>query len=323
VADTQRRFGLDGYLYIGVQGQPDPDVQYKNDVVHSDDKKVVVRTTMKTPEGDLWSERTYLKNETPTVTRGYIKDENDFALWLKYAFRPTRYTCDELDEIRAYMGEDGVVAGTAGSVPGYHNLMTSVDGKLENVAYLHQDYPELFEEYVEKAHKAYLSRVEQVAEMGFDYIEMSNSGMIVLGSPTLFRQYSLPTIAAASKIIRQAGKLSEVHCCGAARCVVQACHDETDVDSINPVQEYPMGDCSLAEIKKLYGDTLCLKGNVGVVYPLLKGTPEDVDKDVLRCMDAAKENGRFILFSEEGIGALTPAENVEAFVNAGLRYGKY
>lgn len=323
VADTQQRFGLDGYLYIGVDSVPDKDVQYKDDVVFANEEKIIVRTTMQTPEGNLWSESTYMKNESPTVTRGYIKDENDFALWLKYSFRPTRYTCDILPEVKAYMGENGVVAGCAGRAPGFHDLMMFVDGKLENTVYMYQDYPELFEEYVEKSHKAYLERVDQMVAMGFDYIEMSNSGMVTLASPSLFREYSLPTIKAASKMIREAGMLSELHCCGFAKDVVQECHDHTDVDSINPLQEAPMGDCDLADIKKKYGDTLCLKGNVGVTNPLLYGTPEDVEKDVIRCMNAAKENGRFILFSEEGIGACTPVENVKAYVDAALRYGKY
>ena len=264
-----------------------------------------------------------MKNETPTVTRGLIKSAEDFALWIKYALRPKRYSCGELPAIKAYMGEHGVVAGTAGSVPGYHDLMINVDGKLQNTVYLHLDYPDLFEEYVEKAHNLYLSRVEQMVEMGFDYIEMSNSGMIALGSPDLFRKYSLPTIKAASRIVRQSGGLSELHCCGPSLCVVKACHDETDIDSINPIQEAPMGDCSLPELKRLYGDTLCLKGNVGVIYPLLEGTPADVEKHVLRCMDAAKENGRFILFGDEGVSALTPIENVKAYVEAALKYGKY
>ena len=252
-----------------------------------------------------------------------VKHEDDFQLWLKYQFRPTRYHCGALPEIRAFMGDDGVVAGSAGSAPGFHNLMMAIDGKLENTVYLYQDYPELFEEYVEKAHKAFVNKIEQMVEMGFDYIELSNSGMVTLANPQLFRQYSLPTIQQASKIIRQAGLLSEVHCCGFAKEVVKACHDETDVDSINPLQEPPMGDCVLAEIKKLYGDTLCLKGNVGVTEPLLFGTPADVEADVIRCMNAAKEHGRFILFSEEGIGALTPVENVEAYVTAAHRYGQY
>ena len=50
--------------------------------------------------------------------------------------------------VKEYMGERGVVAGTAGSVPGFHDIMLKIDGKLENTVYLYQDYPELFEEYV-------------------------------------------------------------------------------------------------------------------------------------------------------------------------------
>ena len=76
--------------------------------------------------------------------------------------------------IKAYMGDNGVVAGSTGSVPGFHDIMLKIDGKLENTVYLYQDYPELFEEYVEKAHHAYLARIEQMLDMGFDYIEMSN-----------------------------------------------------------------------------------------------------------------------------------------------------
>ena len=221
VADTQRRFGLDGYLYLGAGATtPNPDVQYDGYVVQSNDEKVVTRTIMKTPDGDLWSETAYMIDESPMVLRGFIKDEKDFRIWLKYAFYPTDYQCPELPMIKEYLGEGGVVGGTAGSVPGFHDIMLKIDGKLENTVYLYEDYPELFEEYVEKAHRAYLSRLEQMLSMDFDYIELSNSGMVTLANPALFRRYSLPTIQAASKMIREAGKLSELHCCGYAKDVV-------------------------------------------------------------------------------------------------------
>ncbi len=44
---------------------------------------------------------------------------------------------------------------------------------------------------------------------------------------------------------------------------------------------------------------------------------------MLRCLNAAKAGGRFILFSEEGIGALTPAKNVSRYVAAAKAYGAY
>ncbi len=104
---------------------------------------------------------------------------------------------------------------------------------------------------------------------------------------------------------------------------MEACAEETDIDCVNPLQPPPMGDCDLAELKRCFGRRLCLKGNVGVTDPLLFGTPDDVEKDVVRCMEAAKEGGRYILFSEEGIGALTPVENVRRYVEVGKALGKY
>ena len=84
-----------------------------------------------------------------------------------------------------------------------------------------------------------------------------------------------------------------------------------------------MGDCDLAEVKRSFGKRLCIKGNVGVTDPMLNGTPDDVEKDVLRCLDAAKEGGHYILFTEEGLGRDTPDANLRRYVEAGRAHGKY
>lgn len=154
-------------------------------------------------------------------------------------------------------------------------------------------------------------------------MQIGQSGMLTFSTPELFFKLCLPTLQKVTAVCKQAGIPTELHCCGKERLVVEACYRNTCLNSINPLQPKPMGDCDLAEVKKLFGDKLCLKGNVGVTYPLLFGTQDDVERDVARCMNAAKEGGRYILFSEEGIGANTPVENVRKYVEVGKALGRY
>ena len=96
---------------------------------------------------------------------------------------------------------------------------------------------------------------------------------------------------------------------------MEVCAEETDLDSINPLQQPTMGDVDLAEAKQAYGDRRCLKGNVG--------TPEDVGQDVLRCLEAAREGGGSILFTEKQLGRDTPFDNIERLIAVAHEYGRY
>ena len=56
---------------------------------------------------------------------------------------------------------------------------------------------------------------------------------------------------------------------------------------------------------------------------MANGTPDDVENDVIRCMESAKENGGFILAPGDQMPVTTPHENIQALVDAGRKYGQY
>lgn len=147
--------------------------------------------------------------------------------------------------------------------------------------------------------------------------------MLTLSNPQWVRELSIPTLKKATAMCRHAGIPSELHCCGREMEVMEMCAEETELDSINPLQPPPMGDCDLATCKTRFGKRFCLKGNVGVTNPMLLDSPEEVEKDVLRCLNAAKKGGGYILFTEEGLGANTPFENIRRFIEVGKREGVY
>jgi len=318
-------FGFDGYLYSGVGGKPDSRDRRKwgKEVIRQDAELIVVRTTCETPEGTLWSETSYPPLDPPTPTRGWVKTVEDFRLYLKYFhFDSYDFDPEPLQRHKALLGDKGAVGATV-AMPGLHTMIGLFDGKLEGASYFVMDHPDLMEEFVQQQERFLLAKLAASLDAKPDYIEFGSSGMLTLSTESWVRQYTLPTLKKATAMCKQAGIPSELHCCGKARLIVEMCANETDLSSINPLQPPPMGDCVLAEVKRTFGKRLCLKGNVGVTEPMLTGTPADVEKDVIRCLEAAKEGGGYILFTEEGLGRDTPFENIRKYIEVGKALGKY
>lgn len=114
-----------------------------------------------------------------------------------------------------------------------------------------------------------------------------------------------------------------LHSCGKERILVEICANETDLDCINPLEEPPMGDCDLAEVKRTFGKRLSLMGNIHTTKIMLHGTPEDVEKAAKWCIDVAAEGGGFILSTGDQCGRDTPEENIFKLVEVARTYGRY
>jgi uroporphyrinogen decarboxylase len=78
-----------------------------------------------------------------------------------------------------------------------------------------------------------------------------------------------------------------------------------------------------ADAKRRIGDKVCLMGNIHPIDTLLKGTPEAVKKACRKCIEVAGPGGGYVLSAGGGIDIGTPAENIEAMVDAARKYGKY
>jgi len=92
------------------------------------------------------------------------------------------------------------------------------------------------------------------------------------------------------------------------------------VDGINPMDPYGI---DYRDYKKRFGSRLTLSGNIDVEWPLVHGTPEDVERDVKEHMDVLKPGGRYIAGSSHSITNFVPHENYIAMLNAIHRYGVY
>ncbi|MEM2715867.1 MAG: uroporphyrinogen decarboxylase family protein, partial [Candidatus Thermoplasmatota archaeon] len=141
-------------------------------------------------------------------------------------------------------------------------------------------------------------------------------------SPFLFKKYSLPTIKIISEMANKENIPVMIHCCGKEKDLVEMCYNETLVNCINPLEEPPMGDCNLKEIKEKYGDKISLMGNISTTF-MLFAKPDQVEEVCKKAIDDAGKNGGFILSTGDQLGRDTPEENIFKMIEVARNYGRY
>jgi len=205
--------------------------------------------------------------------------------------------------------------------PGMQDLFGR--GNLDLLTYAYYDHPELFERYREQTHEWMIKLTERILAAKPDFLMLGASGTLTLQSPSMFRHLGLPTIKETTRMAKEAGIPSHLHSCGCETELVKICAEETDLSSIEPLEIPPMGDCDLAELKKLYGHRIALKGNLHTTEVMLRGTPEDVERESKKAIDAAGAGGGFVLSTGDQCGRDTPDENIFKMIEVGRTYGVY
>lgn len=130
-----------------------------------------------------------------------------------------------------------------------------------------------------------------------------------------YERFSYPYVKRMFEDLRSRGATIVYHICG-------DWHDRLDLASQGPNGWHLAIEADLAGVKREYGDKLALMGNVRSI-DVLYGTPEDVERESVRCLEEGAKGGGFILSSDCGLPRDTPPENVLAMVRTGKARGKY
>jgi uroporphyrinogen-III decarboxylase len=79
----------------------------------------------------------------------------------------------------------------------------------------------------------------------------------------------------------------------------------------------------ISELKKKYGQRVCLVGNIDLHYTLTQGTPEETEAEVKKRIQEVGPGGGYILASSNSLAGYCKPENVRAMNLALLKYGNY
>jgi uroporphyrinogen decarboxylase len=221
--------------------------------------------------------------------------------------------------VRKEMGEHGVVGTWSG--PG-----TCVVGSPEDI-YEYYDNPRKFHEKRDRMMSRLEGRMERIAAMTPedrpDVLYCGGSGSLIWQTPEMFRELALPGLKKVTEMAFDLGIPTHVHSCGPEAEMVKMAALETKLTIIDPLEIPPMGNCNLAELKRLYGDKITLKGNLHTTEVMLRGTVSDVVEASKKAIDDAAKGGRFILSTGDQCGRDTPFKNLNAMVETARTYGKY
>ena len=184
------------------------------------------------------------------------------------------------------------------------------------------------EKFIEEIHEFWmewaLANLRAMLTAKADVILLGgSSASLSVSSPAFFRKYELPFIQKASVLCKEAGIPSHFHICGRSWEVVQMVAEESDLTSIEPIEESPSGNVDLKEAKRRYGKKLCLKGNINTTNFMLMATPQQIEDKCKELIDIAADGGGFILSSGDQCGRDTPDANLFKMVEVAQTYGKY
>jgi len=219
--------------------------------------------------------------------------------------------------IREELGDQGVL----GMPSGASTLLVQNDDEI----YEYFDDPFPFYERREQMLDRVEKRMARIADLPHkpDFLLCGASGSLVFQSPTIFRELALPVLQRVTELAHGIGIPTHVHSCGPETELVKIAAEETHLTIIDPLEIPPMGDCNLAELKRLYGDRIILKGNLHTTEVMLRGSVDDVVAASKRAIDDAAAGGGFILSTGDQCGRDTPDENLFAMVETARTYGRY
>jgi uroporphyrinogen decarboxylase len=91
-------------------------------------------------------------------------------------------------------------------------------------------------------------------------------------------------------------------------------------DGVHPVQPQSM---DIGDVKRRFGDRVCIVGNIDCAFLLPFGSEADVERAVEETIAAASREGGYILSSSNSIHPRCRPENVIAMFNACRTHGRY
>lgn len=313
MSDAYAYFGVDAFIPIVVPFEDDPITA----IVHKTDEKLIVRHFTDNKGIRQWSRfvQVYTVSQPcATVTAsslGMPEDHEKFEI-VKPNFAKTGESCYR--HIKDHLGNNGLVLPMV--------CLPAISHDPEEM-YRYFDDPDSIVEYIDKIGLAVVERVKVILSWKPDVLLIGNSGLMLFNPPDIFRQLSLKWLKEVTALAKEAGVPTHMHCCGPERALVEIAAMETDLNSIEPLENPPMGDCDLSEIKKTFGGKLSLKGNLHTTEIMLFGTVEKVKDACKQAIDDAAEGGGFILSTGDQTPMDTPFDNIFTMQKVAETYGKY
>ena len=222
-----------------------------------------------------------------------------------------------LEAAKIIRGEIGEEVSTAVLIPGPFSTAFSVLNPEKLLRALRKN-PEGIHKLVRKCVDALKPVYKAFIEAGclILFCEPMSSGSII--SYKYYLEFSKPYVAEMMQWVTECGGMACYHICGDTSKIFEEM--ATSGGAMMSVDDR----VSLADAVARCGSKLTILGNVPTVDCMILGTPDDVDKGVLKCIqDAYQSPCGYVLATGCDLSGHVPLENIEQFMASARKYGKF
>jgi uroporphyrinogen decarboxylase len=293
--------------------------------VEEHDGWTVTRNILHTPLGDLTAEhRQDQENAAGARTEHYCKEIDDLEKVLSVPYEPVEPDLTAFDEAAAKLGDAGLMMVNIGMPIGVVYGLA---------------HPETFAIWTLTERETLVSFTEVMYEREYAFLEKAlrkGAGPVFFSvgtefvappmcSPAAFDTLITPFDRPIFDLIHHYGGKVIVHHHGNTDAILERIAD-LGADGIQPIEEPPIGDCTMGQAKARIGDRVCLVGSVQY-DDFERLTPDEMGALVKRQIEDAGAGGGMILAPTAGPYAAVLTErqqqNTIRFIDAGHRWGRY
>ncbi|MCD6378316.1 MAG: hypothetical protein J7L99_05645 [Planctomycetes bacterium] len=312
---------MDAYFPLEFPEDHENEPEWETFIVYRDENRIITQDSYVENGKRIWKPtvNVYYRADPPTLD---LKPEKIGLPPIPEKWEPLEGVKEVdtgpegLKRVKELMGDQGLVGVRVANSLVFRN---------EEDIFYYYDHPDKHEQWAQELIEKVERRFQQIMSMDVkpDFLCVGDSGTLVFQTLEIFRQLTFPSVKRAIELATAAGIPTHMHSCGPEKALVKIMAEETDLTVIDPLEVPPMGDCDLAELKRLYGDKIVLKGNLHTTKIMLHGSVEDVIAASKKAIDDAAEGGKFILSTGDQCGRDTPDENIRAMVETARTYGRY
>jgi hypothetical protein len=285
----------------------------------------VRRSVLHTPLGDLTAEhRSEAKNASGATVEHYCKDISDLDKILSIPYEPVDPDMGEYLRAAGELGDAGLMMVSLGMPVGVaYGAAHPQDFALWTLTEL-----DTLKRFTQVFFERQYTWMKKALDAGAGPVWFCVGTEFVappLCSPKAFDTLVKPYDGALFDLIHQYGGRVIVHHHGNISAILERIAD-VGADGIQPIEEPPIGDCTMAAAKARIGDRVCLVGSVQY-DDIERLSPDELEELIHRQIRDAAEGGGMILAPTAGPYAaeLPPRQqtNYIRFIEAGLRWGRY
>ncbi len=279
-------------------------------------------TVVKTPGGELKQVMNFDRSSTYLVVFAVgeylIKSKEDFDIFSKYAPPAKFIDCEQMKRAKIAVGDKGLVNVATHGAFNTINQFRKLDDMMIDPISDEVFYREMMEFFL----KWNMDHLLEVIEAGSDSIEIGANLATSDVGPQFFTNYVLEYENKLANQIHEAGAFVVYHNCGDAQKVMHL-YNDLDIDVWGYITGSPFGDVVLDDVLKVIRPNMALRGNIDQVEFMIKATPEQVKEKVGELLGKVKPRGNWILSTTDFFFDKTSYDNIRAFTEAGLEYGRY